>query len=470
MFSKILIANRGEIAVRIIRACREMGIHTVAVYSEADQNSMHVRLADESIYIGKASSEESYLRAGEIIVAALQSGAQAIHPGYGFLSENADFADLCRTAGIAFIGPSPETIKLMGDKSSARETMNSAGIPIPPGTQKFVSSMSESVRLAKKIGFPLLVKPSAGGGGKGMRIVNSEYDLPEAIHLSQNEAKAAFGDGTIYLEKFISNARHIEFQILADNYGNVVHLGERECSIQRRHQKLVEEAPSSSIDNRLRSRMGQAAVKAAKAANYSGAGTVEFLLDTDKKYYFIEMNTRIQVEHPVTESITGIDLVKEQISVAFGNEINLKQRSIKFTGHAIECRINAEDPHQNFIPSPGKIHDLALPGGPGVRIDTHIYSGYDVPLHYDSLLAKLIVHAENRVVAVERMKRALNEIQISNVKTTTPLLLRIMDDHRFRKGEYSTELINNIKSDDNHHQLRGFMHRLMESFHRYPEE
>lgn len=470
MFKKILIANRGEIAVRIIRACREMGIQTVAIYSEIDRKCLHVRLADESYCVGKASSSESYLRYGDIVFAAIRSGAQAIHPGYGFLSENAEFAELCQASGIVFIGPAPETLRRMGDKAAARETMDYAGVPIPRGSKKPVTSADEALRLAKKFGFPILLKPSAGGGGKGMRIAYREDDLVPAFHSSQTEARAAFGSEEIYLERFIHNARHIEFQILGDNYGNIVHLGERECSIQRRYQKLVEEAPSPRLDSKLRAKMGRAAVKAAKAVDYSGAGTVEFLIDEDSNFFFIEMNTRIQVEHPVTEYVTGIDLIKAQIRIASGEVLGLKQRNIKIKGHAIECRINAEDPSHNFMPSPGKIRSLGLPGGPGIRVDTHIFCGYEVPHFYDSLLAKLVVHANNRKNAIERMKRALDEFSIDNVKTTIPFLARIMDDHRFRSGEYCTDLIEKLKADDDNHHLRGFMKKIMDSFHLWPDE
>jgi acetyl-CoA carboxylase biotin carboxylase subunit len=470
MFSKILIANRGEIAVRIIRACKEMGIQTVAVYSEADKKCLHVKMADESFCIGKASSAESYLQSSEIVVAAIRSGAQAIHPGYGFLSENAEFAELCIASKLAFIGPTPETIRKMGDKSVARQTMKFARIPILPGTKKPITEPEEAVHFVKKIGYPILIKPSAGGGGNGMRIVHHERDLVEAIYSSQTESKAAFGDDTIYIERFIYDARHIEFQILADNHGNIVHLGERECSVQRRHQKLVEEAPSVALNASLRAKMGRVAIKAAKAVNYTGAGTVEFLLDKDQMFYFIEMNTRIQVEHPITEYLTGIDLVKAQIQIAFGENLNLTQRKITFNGHAIECRINAEDPHENFMPSPGKITGLGLPGGPGVRVDTHIYCGYEVPDYYDSLLVKLIVHAQNRQIAIERMKQALDECSINNVKTTISFLLRVMNDHRFISGDYSTSLLDLMKTDDNHHNIKGVMQNLTESLQLWPDE
>jgi len=470
MFDKILIANRGEIAVRIIRACREMGIRTVAVYSEADKKSLHVRLADESYCIGKPPSSESYLRYGEIVFTAIRCGAQAVHPGYGFLSENAEFADMCQAAGLVFIGPSPETLRRMGDKAVARETMRRARVPVPQGTTKPVDSVGSGVHIARKLGYPLLIKPSAGGGGKGMRIVHCEDELPDAFHASQSEARAAFGCGDIYLERFVRKARHIEFQVLADNYGEVVHLGERECSVQRRHQKLVEESPSPALDERLRARMGRVAVRAARAVDYSGAGTIEFLVTDDGEFFFIEMNTRIQVEHPVTEYVTGIDLVKEQINVAAGRGLGLRQRDIKLSGHAIECRINAEDPHHNFMPSPGKIRGLGLPGGPGVRVDTHIFSGYEIPHYYDSLLGKLIVHADSRAAAIERMRRALGEFSIDNVKTTIPFLLRIVEDHRFANGNYCTDLVEKLRDDDDHHRLRGFMHRVLESFHLAADE
>jgi len=468
MFSKILIANRGEIAVRIIRACREMGIKTAAVYSEIDRKCLHVRLADEAYCIGKAASSESYLRHGEIVATAKKCGAEAIHPGYGFLSENAEFAELCLASGIVFIGPSPDALRKMGDKAVARETMSKAGIPVPKGTTKPVGLNDDVVRLATRIGYPLLIKPAAGGGGKGMRIVGSHDELMASLQSSRAEAKAAFGSDEVYLEHFLPNARHIEFQILADNFGTTLHLGERECSVQRRHQKLVEESPSPALDPHLRKKMGAAAVRAAHAVNYRGAGTIEFLLTDDHRYYFIEMNTRIQVEHPVTEVVTGIDLVKEQIRIASGLRLEIKQRHIKINGHAIECRINAEDPEHNFMPSPGKVHGLCLPGGPGVRIDTHLYSGYEVPHYYDSLLAKLIVHADTRHAAVERMKGALEEFSIKNVATNAGFLRRIVGDERFGSGRYNTTLIEQLKKDDSHEVLRGFMHKIMESFHRWP--
>ncbi len=465
MFHKILIANRGEIAVRIIRACRELGIETVAIYSEVDKKSLHVKLADEAHCIGKATSAESYLKYYDIVILAVKVGAQAIHPGYGYLSENAEFAELCKSSGIVFIGPSPDALRRMGDKAIARETMNQAHVPIPPGTKKPVQSIESAKRLAKKIGFPLLLKPSAGGGGKGMRIVNDPKELADSFVSSQTEAKAAFGSDDIYMERYITKARHIEFQILADNHGNAIHLGERECSVQRRHQKLVEEAPSPTIDPKLREKMGRAATKAAKSVNYSGAGTIEFLLTEKHKFYFIEMNTRIQVEHPVTECVTGIDIVKEQIRIAAGQELGLKQRDIKIRGHAIECRINAEDPQHDFMPSPGKIKGLGLPGGPGIRIDSHIYSGYEVPHFYDSLLAKLVAYAEDRETAIKRMQCALHEFTIKNVKTTIPFHEKIMNDRRFKSGEYDTDIVEKMKKDDHHHKMTGLMHKIMKSFH-----
>jgi acetyl-CoA carboxylase biotin carboxylase subunit len=426
-------------------------------------------MADEAHCIGKASSAESYLRHEAVIDAAKRSGALAIHPGYGFLSENAEFAELCRASGIAFIGPSAEALRSMGDKAVARSTMTHARVPVVPGSQKPIYSADEAVGLADKVGFPLLIKPSAGGGGKGMRVVERRPDLVAAFHASQAEAQAAFGSGEVYLERFLRNARHIEFQILADYHGTVLHLGERECSIQRRHQKLIEEAPSPTLDPKLRARMGQAAVRAAKAVDYVGAGTVEFLLDDNRQFYFIEMNTRIQVEHPVTECVTGIDLVKAQIAVASGEKLGLTQRNIRIRGHAIECRINAEDPEHDFMPSPGKIRALALPGGPGVRLDTHVYCGYDVPHHYDSLLGKLVVHAHDRPTAIARMRRALDEVSFDSMKTIIPFLSRILDDHRFKSGDYGTDLVKKLRDDDEHHRLHGFMHKIMESFHLLPD-
>ncbi len=444
MFKKVLVANRSEIAVRVIRACRELGIATVAVYSEADKKAMHVLMADEAYCIGKARSDESYLRYSEIIYTALKCKADAIHPGYGFLSENVDFAQLCKTCKVTFIGPSPEAIAGMGDKAVARSTMTQAGVPVPLGTTHPVNDEHRAEHLAAKIGFPLLLKPSAGGGGKGMRIIHTPAEFPAALQASKAEAKAAFGDDAVYIERFVENARHIEIQILADNYGKTIYCGERECSVQRRHQKLIEEAPSVALNERLRKKMGAAAVKAARAVNYTGAGTVEFLLDTENRFYFIEMNTRIQVEHPITEAITGIDLVKAQIHIAAGERLNIRQRDVYLQGHAIECRINAEDPAARFMPSVGKIKRLYMPGGPGVRVDSHIYSGYAVPHYYDSLLAKIIVYGDTRSEAIARMKRALRECIIRGVKTTIPFQLQILEDPRFVDGSYSTDLVEQL--------------------------
>ena len=441
MFKKILIANRGEIAVRIIRACKEMSIRTVAVYSEVDKKALHVQLADEAFCIGKSKSEETYLKYTDIIYTAIKAGAEAIHPGYGFLSENAEFAEMCKTLQVTFIGPSPESIKKMGDKSVARNTMDKAGIDILRGSKDIVKNEADAQRVADKIGYPLLIKPSAGGGGKGMRIVRENSGFLPDFRTSQAEAKAAFGNSDIYFERYVENARHIEVQILADKFGHILHLGERECSIQRRHQKLIEESPSPVIDKKLRDKIGKLAVRAAKSINYVGAGTVEFLMDSQGIFYFLEMNTRIQVEHPVTELITNLDLIKAQILIAAGKKLRMPQSRVRFSGHAIECRINAEDPKRQFIPSPGKIKKLLLPGGPGVRVDTHIYNGYIIPHYYDSLLAKLIVWGENRQTAIARMKRALEEFMIKGVKTTIPFHLKILDHPDFKSGIFSVNFI-----------------------------
>lgn len=441
MFNKILIANRGEIAVRIIRACKEMGINTVAVYSEADRESMHVRLADESVCIGRADVTHTYLNVSEIIVAAKSTGADAIHPGYGLLSENHSFAETVNKFGIVFIGPSPETIRRMGDKVAAIHTAINAGVPVIPGSHGPIRSNEEALSIAERAGYPLLIKATAGGGGKGMRIVDSCSSLVDCIHAARNEARSFFGNEDIYIEKYLSGGRHVEIQVLADNFGNVVVLGERDCSIQRRYQKLIEESPSPTLNDNLRRKMFSCARKLTKAVKYCGAGTIEFLVTPENEFYFMEMNTRIQVEHPVTEITTGIDIVKHQISTASGESLGLSQKDIYFSGHAIECRINAEDPSYSFFPSPGKIKHLYIPGGPGVRVDTHIYAGYHIPSHYDSLIAKLIVHDETRDRAIQRMIRTLEEFRIDGIRTTIPLHIEIMKNDAFRRGEYSTKFM-----------------------------
>jgi len=441
MFSKVLIVNRGEIAIRIIRACKEMGIRTVAVYSKADQDSLHVLFADEAVCIGKAQSKESYLNIPAIISAAEVTDVEAIHPGYGFLSENAHFAEICEACKITFIGPPPEAISRMGDKSVARETMKQAGVPIVPGSDGPVKDEEESIKVAEKIGYPVMIKASAGGGGKGMRIAHNKESLISGFHMAQSEAQAAFRNKEVYIEKYIDEARHIEMQVLADKFGNTIHLRERECSIQRRYQKLIEETPSPAINNRLRERMSEAAIRAAKEVGYFSAGTVEFILDKQGNFYFMEMNTRIQVEHPITEMITGVDLIKEQIRIAAGKRLAYQQKDITCRSHSIECRINAEDPDNNFIPSPGKVTEYHSPGGPGVRVDSHLYKGYTIPPYYDSLIAKLIVHAEDRKSAILRMKRALEEYIIEGIKTTIPFHLKVLDNGDFQKGEYSTKFI-----------------------------
>jgi len=441
MFKKILIANRGEIAVRIIRACKEMDIRTVAVYSEADRNSLHVHLADEAFCIGPAQSMRSYLNKANIISAAEVSGAEAIHPGYGFLAENAEFAEICESCGIKFIGPTPMALENMGAKAVARETMIKAQIPVVPGTEGIISDPDEAKKVANEIGYPVMIKASAGGGGKGMRIAQSKNDLVKALQTAQAEAGAAFGNSEVYIEKYVEEPRHIEFQIIADNYGNTVYLGERDCSIQRRNQKLLEESPSSAISPELRKKMGETAVKAAKSVNYNNAGTVEFLLDKHNNFYFIEMNTRIQVEHPVTEMVTGIDLIKEQIRIAAGEKLGYTQKDVRVNGWAIECRINAEDPNRNFMPSPGKITGYRVPGGIGVRVDSAVYEGYEIPPYYDSMVAKLIVWGRDRNEAISRMKRALEEYEIEGVKTTIPFHLRILDNAFFQRGDFYTNFI-----------------------------
>ncbi len=440
MFKKILIANRGEIALRVIRACKEMGVKTVAVHSTADANSLHVRFADQSVCIGPPKSSDSYLHVPSIISAAEITDSEAIHPGYGFLAENPSFAEVCNSAGIKFIGPSPDSIKLMGDKAKARETVQKAGVPVLPGSNGVVTEEDSAIEIARELGFPVMVKAAAGGGGKGMRVVLEESEFANSFVMAQSEALAAFGNADVYIEKYILQPRHIEIQIMADEKGNVVFLGERECSIQRRHQKLIEEAPSVIVDANLRKRMGDMAVAVAKAAKYRNAGTIEFLMDENRSFYFMEMNTRIQVEHPVTEMVTGVDLVKEQIRVAAGEPLSFKQEQIKIKGHSIECRINAECPDK-FTPSPGMITAFNPPGGPGVRVDTAAYTQYVIPPYYDSMIAKLIVHAETRDDAIWRMQRALDEFIIEGVKTTIPMHKKILDDPDFQKGNISTKFM-----------------------------
>ncbi|MDP8211888.1 MAG: acetyl-CoA carboxylase biotin carboxylase subunit [Candidatus Zapsychrus exili] len=443
MFSKILIANRGEIALRIIRACREMGIQTVAVFSEADRESLHVRFADEAVCIGPASSIDSYLNIPAIISAAEVTDVAAVHPGYGFLAENAHFAEICESCNITFIGPLPETIRSMGDKVVAKLTMKKSGVPLTPGGEGVVETKEEALEIVKKIKYPVIIKAVSGGGGKGMRVCHNDMTLVNSFVMAQKEAGANFGNEDVYIEKYIEDPRHVEFQIIADNYGNTIHLGERDCSIQRRHQKLIEEAPSPALNEDLRKRMGSAAVKAAKASNYRGVGTVEFLLDEDNEFYFMEMNTRIQVEHPVTEMVTGIDLVKEQIRIASGEKLSLTQADVKIKGAAIECRINAEDPYNNFMPCPGKIEQLNLPGGHNVRVDTHIYPGYTISPYYDSMVAKLICFGNTREEAIQTMSRALQEFYVSPIKTTLGLHSEILKNSTFLKGDISTHFLEN---------------------------
>ncbi|MFD2371627.1 acetyl-CoA carboxylase biotin carboxylase subunit [Brevibacillus sp. GCM10020057] len=445
MFSKILIANRGEIAVRIIRACRELGIASVAVYSEADREALHVQLADEAYCIGPTASKDSYLNMPRIMSIALLTGADAIHPGYGFLAENASFAQLCQDCKITFIGPEPDAITKMGDKSEAKATMKLANVPLVPGTDGLIGDIEEALEVAKGIGYPVIVKATAGGGGRGMRLAYDEEELERAIHQAQKEAEAAFGNAGVYLEKYVEEPRHVEIQIMGDKHGNAVYLGERDCSIQRRHQKLVEEAPSPALDSELREKMGQAAVAAAKAVNYHGAGTVEFLLDKHGQFYFMEMNTRIQVEHPVTEMITGIDLIKEQISVAAGNPLSFTQEDVKINGWAIECRINAENPAKNFMPSPGKVINYLPPGGYGVRVDSAVYPGYEISPFYDSMVAKLIVWGTDRSEAIARMRRALDEFVIEGVHTTVPFHEKLLEHPDFVGGRFATNFLEKNK-------------------------
>ena len=441
MFEKILIANRGEIAVRIIRACREMGIKTVAVYSEADRDSLHTLLADEAICIGPAPAGQSYLNMERILSATVAMKAEAIHPGFGFLSENARFAELCEKCNIAFIGPSADIINRMGNKSEARKTMIEAGIPVVPGSTEPVYTVEEALEMAKTIGFPVMIKASSGGGGKGMRVSWGEDDFAMNFESAQLESIKGFSDNTMYLERYVEKPRHVEFQIMADKYGNVVHLGERDCSIQRRHQKVLEESPSVAISDELRRKMGETAVRAAKAVGYENAGTIEFLLDKNRNFYFMEMNTRIQVEHPVTELVTGLDLIKEQIRVASGERLSVSQKDIHVSGHAIECRINAENPERNFMPCPGTITNIHVPGGNGVRVDTHIYNDYKVPANYDSMLMKLIVHGRDRVEAIAKMRSALGELIIEGIDTNLDFQYEILNNEAYQNGEVDTDFI-----------------------------
>tara|TARA_R110002072_G_scaffold107777_15_gene234222 strand:- start:328 stop:1689 length:1362 start_codon:yes stop_codon:yes gene_type:complete len=441
MFRRILIANRGEIAQRIIRACRELGVETVAVYSEADADALYLRQADETICIGKAASAESYLDIPSIISAAEIADVDAIHPGYGFLAENAHFAEVCKSCQIGFIGPEPEVIASVGDKSRAREIAMAAKVPVVPGSDGAVKDDVEAARVAQTIGYPIMIKAASGGGGKGMRVASNEPSLKNQMRAAQNEAKAAFGDDTVYLEKFVERPRHVEVQILADNEGNVIHLGERDCSVQRRHQKLIEESPSAALTPKLRDKLGATAVRMAKAANYTNAGTVEFLLDKDNNFYFIEVNARIQVEHTVTEMVTGIDLIQEQIRIASGQSLRFKQKDIQLRGHAIECRINAEDPARNFQPSPGTLTAFVPPGGPGVRVDSHCYSGYRIPPNYDSMIGKLLVHRNTRDEAIRTMLRALDEFVIEGVASTIPLQREILKHADFKSGGHDTGFI-----------------------------
>lgn len=444
MIKKVLIANRGEIAVRIIRACREMGIETVAVYSEADKEALHTQLADEAICIGPAPSSESYLNMEQIISATIVSGADAIHPGFGFLSENTKFAELCEKCNIIFIGPDSKVISRLGNKSEARNTMANAGVPIIPGSREAIYDAAKGKEVAREIGYPVIVKAALGGGGKGMRVAENEAGFDMAFNTAQKETKAAFGDDTMYIEHFVQHPKHIEFQIMADKYGNVVHLGERDCSVQRNHQKMIEESPCAVISDELRRKMGEAAVKAAKAAHYENAGTIEFLLEKSGKFYFMEMNTRIQVEHGVTEMVTGTDLIIEQIRVAMGEELSFKQEDIRIKGHAIECRINAEIPEKNFMPSPGVVQHMHLPAGNGVRVDTALYTGYKIPSEYDSMIAKVIVHAPDREAALQKMRSALDEMVVMGVETNLDFQYQIMKNQVFCDGKADTGFIENV--------------------------
>ena len=441
MLKKVLVANRGEIAVRIIRACREMGIRTVAVYSEADKDSLHRKLADESVCIGPARSGLSYLNVKNLIEAACQTGADSIHPGYGFLSESSSFAKMCNEIGIKFIGPSSEIIELMGNKSKAKATMKKAGVPVVPGSDGLVNSLEEAKKISKKIKYPVIIKASAGGGGKGIRIAYSEEELIKAYDIVKQEAKISFNDDSIYIEKFVENPRHVEVQILADEHSNVVHLGERDCSIQRRNQKVLEETPSMILNDKTRKKMFDVTVKAVKEIGYSSAGTIEYLVDKNLDFYFMEMNTRVQVEHPITEAVSGVDIVKEQLRIAAGETLSISQKDIHFTGHSMECRINAEDPEKNFMPCPGLITGLLIPGGNGIRVDTAVYAGYRVPQTYDSMIGKLIVHGKDRAEAISKMKSALGEFIVEGINTNTDFLYKILDNENFKTNNYDTSFI-----------------------------
>jgi len=441
MVEKVLIANRGEIALRIVRSCRELGIATVAVFSTVDKKALHVQLADEAVCVGDSLSNKSYLNIPNILAAATSRGVDAIHPGYGFLAENDKFAEMCNDHGIVFIGPSPKAIRSMGDKSTAKETMEAVGVPTVPGSKGLLSNVDEAYKLADDIGYPVIIKATAGGGGRGMRLVENSDNLEKMFKAAQGEAEAAFGNDGLYMEKFIKKPRHVEIQILADRSGNVVHLGERDCSVQRRHQKLLEESPSPAINTELRKKMGNAAIAAAKSIGYEGAGTVEFLVDDDNNFYFMEMNTRIQVEHPVTEMVTGVDLIAEQIKIASGANLEFNQDDIQLNGHAIECRINAEDPSHNFRPSPGQITGWLPPGGPGVRVDSHVYTGYEIPPFYDSLIGKLIVWGKDRNTAIKRMNRALNECAVTGIPTTINFHLTLLNKSKFKQGKIHTKYV-----------------------------
>lgn len=441
MIKKVLIANRGEIAVRIIRACRELGIKTVAIYSEVDKNALHVSLADEAVCIGPAPSNKSYLNMKAILEAACLTGADSIHPGYGFLSENSSFAKICEEMDIKYIGPNYKLIELLGNKSKAKETMKRAGVPVVPGSDGLVKSKEQAIKIAKEIQYPVILKASSGGGGRGIRIAYKEEELLKAYDVVKQEAKISFNDDSIYLEKFVENPRHVEIQILADEYGNCIHLGERDCSIQRRNQKVIEETPSAAIDEETRQKMGETAVKAVKEIGYTNAGTIEFLVDKHKNFYFMEMNTRVQVEHPVTEEVTNIDIIKEQIKIASGKKLEYKQKDIKIEGHSMEARINSEDPNKNFLPCPGTVTELHLPGGNGIRIETAIYAGYKIPPTYDSMIAKIIVHGKNREESIAKMESALSELVVEGVVTNTEFILKILQDEEFRSNKYDTSFI-----------------------------